>query len=96
MIKINKKNNNKKIKKDLDNMNLEHKIKINEIVISYEKVISQSQEYGHSDKRELAFLVIHSMLHLFGYDHMEETERLEMERIQEDILNKKGYTRDYE
>ncbi len=69
---------------------------LGDIVISYEKVISQSQEYGHSDKRELAFLVIHSMLHLFGYDHMEETERLEMERIQEDILNKKGYTRDYE
>lgn len=69
---------------------------LGDIVISLDKVHSQSQEYGHSDKRELAFLVAHSCLHLFGYDHMEEKERLEMERLQEDILLKKGYSREYE
>lgn len=68
---------------------------LGDIVISKEKVDSQSAEYGHSDKRELAFLVAHSMLHLFGYDHMEDDERLVMDELQENILTKKGYTRDY-
>jgi probable rRNA maturation factor len=49
-------------------------------------VISQAEEYGHSIEREYAFLIAHSMLHLFGYDHMEEDERKEMEQKQEDIL----------
>ena len=69
---------------------------LGDIVISKEKVDEQSAEYGHSAKRELAFLVVHSMLHLFGYDHMEDEERLNMERMQEEIISKRGYTRDYE
>ncbi len=73
-----------------------HELLLGDIVISLEKVKSQAEEYGHSDKRELAFLVAHSCLHLFGYDHMEEEERIEMERMQNEILNMKGYTRDYE
>ena len=56
--------------------------------ISKEKVISQAEEYGHSLEREFAFLIAHSMLHLFGYDHMEEKERLEMEQMQKEILDK--------
>lgn len=59
---------------------------LGDIVISVEKVISQAEEYGHSVERELGFLVAHSMLHLFGYDHMEEDERIEMEQKQEEIL----------
>ncbi len=59
-----------------------------DIVISKEKVKSQALEYGHSPEREFAFLVAHSMLHLAGYDHMEEAERLQMERMQEEILEK--------
>lgn len=51
---------------------------------------------NHSNTRELAFLVAHSMLHLFGYDHIDEEERKQMEDLQEQILNEKGYTRDYE
>lgn len=58
------------------------------IVISKEKVISQAEEYGHSVKREYAFLIAHSMLHLLGYDHMEEKERTVMERKQREILKK--------
>ena len=58
------------------------------IVISKEKVISQAEEYGHSVKREYAFLIAHSMLHLLGYDHMEEEERTVMERKQREILKK--------
>lgn len=59
---------------------------LGDIVISVEKVIAQASEYGHSVERELGFLVAHSMLHLFGYDHMEEEERIIMERKQEEIL----------
>ena len=59
---------------------------LGDIVISKEKVISQAEEYGHSIEREYAFLIAHSMLHLFGYDHMEEKERIEMEAKQKDIL----------
>ena len=51
------------------------------------------EKYGHSRERELAFLVAHSMLHLFGYDHMEEEERLLMEKKQEEILERRGYRR---
>lgn len=69
---------------------------LGDIVISIDKVNSQAEEYGHSDKRELAFLLAHSCLHLFGYDHMEDDERLVMEELQDKILKEKGYTRDYE
>ena len=67
---------------------------LGDIVISSDRVYSQAEEYGHSVKRELAFLVAHSMLHLFGYDHMEEDERMEMERMQREILDRLGITRD--
>ena len=60
---------------------------LGDIVISKEKVVSQAEEYGHSIEREYAFLIAHSMLHLFGYDHMEEEERVEMEEKQKAILN---------
>ena len=59
---------------------------LGDIVISKEKVISQAEEYGHSVEREYAFLIAHSMLHLAGYDHMEEDERLAMEKMQREIL----------
>ena len=59
---------------------------LGDIVISKEKVISQAEEYGHSIEREYAFLIAHSMLHLFGYDHMEEEERQVMEAKQKEIL----------
>ena len=67
---------------------------LGDIVLSVDKIYSQAEEFGHSTKRELAFLVAHSMLHLFGYDHMEDEERMEMERMQREILDKLGITRD--
>jgi len=63
------------------------------IVISKEKVVSQAEEYGHSVKREYAFLIAHSMLHLLGYDHMEEEERAVMEEKQREILKQLGINR---
>ena len=61
---------------------------LGDIVISKEKVIEQAAEYGHSIEREYAFLIAHSMLHLFGYDHMEEDERVVMEQKQSEILER--------
>jgi len=66
---------------------------LGDIVISVEKVLEQAQNYGHSPERELGFLVAHSMLHLFGYDHMEENEAKIMEKKQEEILQKIGLFR---
>ena len=69
---------------------------LGDIIISLERAKVQAEEYGHSLKREVAFLTAHSMLHLFGYDHMTDEERTEMEKMQDEILNRKGYTRDYD
>ena len=66
---------------------------LGDILISMDKVKEQAKEYGHSETRELAFLVAHSMLHLMGYDHMEEEERKVMEERQREILNICGYHR---
>lgn len=60
---------------------------LGDIVISLEKVVEQAEKYGHSEKRELAFLVVHSMLHLFGYDHMTVEEAALMEKKQEEIMD---------
>ncbi len=66
---------------------------LGDIIISVEKARSQAEEYGHSLIREIAFLTAHSMLHLFGYDHMEDEERIEMENRQREILDKLNITR---
>lgn len=66
---------------------------LGDIVISVEKVIEQASQYGHSMERELAFLLAHSMLHLCGYDHMEDAGRLVMEQKQREILEGEGYSR---
>ena len=61
---------------------------LGDIVISKEKVLEQAEAYGHSPVREFAFLIAHSMLHLFGYDHMEKEERKIMEEKQREIMEK--------
>lgn len=66
---------------------------LGDIVISKEKVLKQAEDYGHSPKREFAFLIAHSMLHLFGYDHIEESGRLVMEQRQREILEHVGILR---
>lgn len=67
---------------------------LGDIIISADKVLSQAQEYGHSPKREFAFLVAHSMYHLCGYDHMTPEEAGVMEKKQEEILRMLQITRD--
>ena len=66
---------------------------LGDIIVSVEKVIEQAEKYGHSRERELAFLIAHSMLHLCGYDHMEDAEREAMETRQREILAGEGYHR---
>ena len=66
---------------------------LGDIVISKDRVLAQAEEYGHSPLREYAFLIAHSMLHLFGYDHMEEEERAVMEKKQREILENLGISR---
>ena len=66
---------------------------LGDIVISVDKVFEQAESYGHSVEREYAILITHSMLHLFGYDHMEENEAKVMEAKQKDILQKMNILR---
>lgn len=66
---------------------------LGDIVISADKVTEQSNEYGHSVRREFCFLIVHSMLHLFGYDHIEDNDRIIMEKLQAEILDNAGITR---
>lgn len=61
---------------------------LGDIVISVDRAKLQAEEYGHSLEREVAFLTAHSMFHLFGYDHMEETDRKIMEQKQEEVLHR--------
>ena len=67
---------------------------LGDIVLSTEQASIQAEEYGHSLKREIAFLTVHSMLHLLGYDHETSPEdEADMFRRQEEILTKMGITR---
>ena len=65
-----------------------------DIMISLEHAKKQAEEYGHSYNREVAFLLTHSLLHLSGFDHMEDEERKIMEALQEQILDEIGITRE--
>ncbi len=64
----------------------EENLMLGDIVISLERAAFQAEEYGHSMKREVGFLTVHSMLHLLGYDHMEDAEREEMQAKEKKIL----------
>lgn len=66
---------------------------LGDIMICYDRAKEQAEEYGHSLQRELAFLAIHGMLHLFGYDHMNEAEETVMRDKQTKILEGMGLKR---
>ena len=61
---------------------------LGDIFINKDRVVSQAIDYGHSEKREFAFLVTHGMLHLLGYDHMNEEDEKVMFDLQDKILEK--------
>jgi probable rRNA maturation factor len=66
---------------------------IGDIVISLEKAKEQAEEYGHSFEREVAYLTVHSMLHLLGYDHETEEERKLMREKEEKVMERLGLRR---
>lgn len=72
---------------------IDEEIALGDIVVSMEKVSEQSEEYGHSFNRELAFLLVHGMLHLLGYDHEEDASEGEMFEKQEAILKEMDLTK---
>ena len=70
-------------------------VPLGDMVISWEHVTAQAKEYGHSNRRELAYLVVHSVLHLLGYDHLDEGPmKAQMRQREEVILAQLGITRD--
>ena len=82
------------IEENVDAFNPESgELLLGDIILSTEHIIEQAREYGHSETRELAFLVVHSMLQLMGYDHMIDDERKDMEDRQRKILEFEGISR---
>lgn len=78
-----------------DNLKIKNEIReLGDIFVSIPKMIEQANTYGHSEKRELSFLVVHGLLHLLGYDHTkgEEEEKIHF-GLQEEILNELNITR---
>ena len=70
-------------------------VPLGDMVVSMERVAAQAKEYGHSNRRELSYLVTHSVLHLLGYDHMDEGPQKEQMRTrEEEILSKLGQARE--
>lgn len=69
-------------------------ITLGDIVISLEKVEEQAKEYGHSFRREFYYVLTHGILHLLGYDHIDEEDKVDMRKKEEEILEKHGYTRE--
>jgi probable rRNA maturation factor len=66
---------------------------LGDIVLSLEKACDQAEEYGHSKERETAFLTVHSILHLLGYDHEMEEDRVIMREKEESVLNRMNLSR---
>lgn len=60
---------------------------LGDIVISHDKVMEQAEEYGHSIEREFYYVLLHGVLHLLGYDHIDEEDKKEMREKEEEILN---------
>ena len=67
---------------------------LGDIIISLERAKIQAENFGHSYLREVIFLTVHGLLHLLGYDHIEDNDRIEMEREQDFIMSKLGIERD--
>lgn len=74
--------------KEVCKMNMEGQEVLGDVIISIEQVQKQAEEYGHSFERELAYMAVHGFYHLMGYDHMEENEKKEMRKKEENILSK--------
>ncbi len=63
------------------------------IAVCVARAKEQAKEYGHSEEREITYLICHGLLHLFGYDHLIDSDKLEMRALEEKILNEIGIKR---
>ncbi|MCK9443120.1 MAG: rRNA maturation RNase YbeY [Tissierellaceae bacterium] len=73
-----------------DNIDVGGPTLLGDIIISLEKALEQSKDFGHTLEREIAYLTVHSMLHLLGYDHMEEEEKFIMRSKEKEIMKQLG------
>lgn len=69
-------------------------VMLGDIVLSKDKIFEQAEEYGHGVVRETAYLTVHSLMHLLGYDHMTDDEKSVMRSHEEAVLSALGYTRE--
>ncbi len=69
-----------------DDEDCEGVIMLGDVILSTEKIIEQAAEFGHSLEREMIYLTVHSMLHLLGYDHMEDDEKEEMRSREKEVM----------
>jgi probable rRNA maturation factor len=72
----------------------EDPLELGDVVICLEKAREQASEYGHSQERETVYLFVHSVLHLLGYDHMEEEEKKVMRAREEEVMTWLGIGRE--
>ena len=79
---------------DLNDLPEEGEIALGDVVICKDKAEEQAQEFGHSFEREIIYLFVHSVLHLLGYDHMDEDEKKIMRRQEEAVMEQLGITRE--
>lgn len=70
------------------------RLNLGDVIICLERAKQQAEEYGHSLKREMCFLALHGLLHLLGYDHIEQADEEQMTALQTEILQSAGVTRE--
>lgn len=90
--KLNKKYRKKNKPTDVLSFPLDDNL-LGDIIISIERAREQAEEYGHSDRREISYLFVHGLLHLFGYEHDNETDKKQMRKKEERILSACDITR---
>ena len=71
---------------DFDFIDEDEEYMLGDVVICLEKAREQAEEYGHSERREIVYLFVHSVCHLLGFDHMEEDEKKEMRQREEEVM----------
>ena len=79
---------------DLDDLPEEGEIMLGDVVICSDRAKEQAEEFGHSFEREIIYLFVHSVLHLLGYDHMDEDENRIMRRREEEVMERIGLKRE--
>lgn len=66
---------------------------LGEVIISLPRALEQAEDYGHSLRREVAFLMVHGLLHILGYNHKSDADKAEMRKAEEELLEEHGFTR---